>query len=156
MGSVHKGVATLFFFEQRAVQDRSVAPLFRNKRGYLQEFPTRATAALQGAAKKGVYVACVLVFVMHACMCLCWLWQRDQHDDTCLFVFVMHARSCLCRLLQPPCRKEEDINKGAAVKGAANQGEFQTSAQDSTHGLMALPIRGKTATWVPLPLSFLI
>ena len=84
----------------------------RNKRGYLQEFPTRATAALQGAAKKGVSVACVLVFVMHSCLCLCRLLQRDQHDHTCLFVFVMHARSCLCRLLQQPCRTEEDIDTG--------------------------------------------
>ena len=116
MGSGHKGVATLFFFKQRAVQDRGVAPLFRTcpgtKEAYLQEFPTRATAALQGAARKGVYIACVLVFVMHACMCLCRLWQRDQHDDMCLFVFVMHARSCLCRLLQHPCRKTAEINKG--------------------------------------------
>ena len=112
MGSEPKGVATLFFFEQRAVQDHGLAPLSRNKRGYLQGFPTRATAAFKGAATKGVYVACVLVFVMHACMCLCWLWQRDQHDDTCLFVFVMQARSCLCRLFQHQCRKEEDIDKG--------------------------------------------
>jgi hypothetical protein len=62
---------------------------------------TRATAApFQGAAKTGVYVACVLVFVLHACLCLCRLLQRGQHDDACLLVFVMHACSCLCRLLQ--------------------------------------------------------
>ena len=91
---------------------RCGSPVPDIKRGYLQEFPTRATAALQGAAKKGVYVACVLVFVMHACLCLCRLLQRGQHDDTCLFVFVMHARSCLCRLLQHPCRKTAEINKG--------------------------------------------
>jgi hypothetical protein len=152
MGSVHKGVATLFFFEQRAVQDRGVAPLFRTSPG-TKEATSKNSRREQPQPsreppKRG--------FMLRACLCLCRLWQRDQHDHTCLFVFVMHARSCLCRLLQPPCRKEEDINKGAAVKGAANQGEFQTSAQDSTHGLMALPIRGKTATWVPLPLSFLI
>ena len=89
-----------------------VLDMSRNKRGYLQEFPTRATAALQGAAKKGVSVACVLEFVLHSCLCLCRLLQRDQHDHTCLFVFVMHARSCLCRLLQQPCRTEEDIDTG--------------------------------------------
>ena len=100
MGSEPKGVATLFLFEQRAVQDHGVAPLSRNKRGYLQDLPTRATTAFKGAAKKGVYVACVLVFVMHACLCLCRLLQRGQHDDACLLVFVMHACSCLCRLLQ--------------------------------------------------------
>jgi hypothetical protein len=91
----------------------------RNKRGYLQAFPTRAPAALQGAAKKGVYVACVLVFVMHSCLCLCRLLQRDQHDHPCLFVFVMLARSCLCRLLQQPCRTEEDIERGMAGAAAA-------------------------------------
>ena len=72
----------------------------RNKRGYLQDLPTRATTAFKGAAKKGVYVACVLVFVMHVCLCLCRLLQRGQHDVACLLVFVMHACSCLCRLLQ--------------------------------------------------------
>ena len=77
-----------------------VPDMSRNKRGYLQDLPTRATAALRGAAKTGVYVACVLVFVMHECLCLCRLLQRGQHDDACLLVFVMHACSCLCRLLQ--------------------------------------------------------
>ena len=83
-----------------------------DKRGYLQEFPTRAPAALQGAAKKGVYVACVLEFVLPSCLCLCGLLQRDQHDHTGLFVFVMPARSCLCRLLQQPCRTEDAIDMG--------------------------------------------
>ena len=78
-----------------------------------------STAALQGADKKGVYVACVLVFVMHLCLCLCRLLQRDQHDHPCLFVFVMLARSCLCRLLQQPCRTEEDIERGMAGAAAA-------------------------------------
>ena len=102
----------------------------RNKRGYLQDLPTRATAAFKGAATKGVYVACVLVFVMNACLCLCRLLRRDQHDDTCLFVFVMHARSCLCRLLQPQCRKEEDIERGMAGAAAVFTG---TSSRD-IHG----------------------
>ena len=48
----------------------------RNKGGYLQDLPTRATAAFQGAATTGLYVACVLVFVLHACLCLCRLLQR--------------------------------------------------------------------------------
>ena len=43
--------------------------------------------AFKGAATRGVSVACALVFVMHACL-------------------------CLCRLLQHPCRKTEEINKG--------------------------------------------
>ena len=46
----------------------------------------RATAAFKGAAKKGVYVTCVLGFVMHACLCLSRLLQRGQHDDACLLV----------------------------------------------------------------------
>jgi hypothetical protein len=146
-----------------------VLDMSRNKRGYLQEFPTRATAALQGAAKKGVSVACVLVFVMHSCLCLCRLLQRDQHDHTCMFVFVMPARSCLCRLLQHPCRKEEDIDKGDGRSSRSLQGgrqpqhsgaedgkEERSANENSANGLMALPIRGKTATWVPLQLSFLI
>jgi hypothetical protein len=70
-----------------------VPDMSRNKRGYLQDLPMRATAAFQGAAKKGVSVACVLVFVMHACLCLCRLLQRGQHDAACLLVFVMHACS---------------------------------------------------------------
>jgi hypothetical protein len=77
-----------------------VPDMSRNKRGFLQDLPTRATTAFKGAAKKGVYVPCVLVFVMHACLCLSRLLQRGQHDDACLLVFVMHASSCLCRLLQ--------------------------------------------------------
>jgi hypothetical protein len=73
--------------------------------------------AFKGAATKRVYVACVLVFVMHACLCLCRLLQRDQHDDTCLFVFVCDACALvLCRLLHPQCRKEQDIERGMAVK----------------------------------------
>ena len=65
-----------------------VPDMSRNKRGYLQDLPTRATTAFKdkGAAKKGVYVACVLVFVMHACLCLCRLLQRGQHDDACVLV----------------------------------------------------------------------
>ena len=39
----------------------------RNERGYLQDLLTRATAAFQGAAKTGVLVACVLVFVQALC-----------------------------------------------------------------------------------------
>jgi hypothetical protein len=59
VGSVPKGVATLFFFEQRAVQDLCVAPLFRTcpgtkyKRGYLQGSPTTATTAFKDAAYYG-------------------------------------------------------------------------------------------------------
>ena len=48
-----------------------VPDMSRNKRGYLQDLPTRATTAFKGAAKKGglccvracVCDACVLVFV---------------------------------------------------------------------------------------------
>ena len=78
----------------------------RNKRGYLQAFPTRAPAALQGAAKKGVYAACVLVFVMHSCL-------------------------CLCRLLQHPCRTEEDIERGMAGAAAAFTGTSSRNIQGS-------------------------
>ena len=67
----------------------------------------------------------MLVFVMHACLCLCSLLQRDQHNDTCLFVFVMRARWCLCRLLQPPCRKEEDIDKGDGRSSRSLHGDKQ-------------------------------
>jgi hypothetical protein len=67
----------------------------------------------------------VVVFVMHACLCLCSLLQRDHHNDTCLFVFVMHARSCLCRLLQPQCRKEEDIDKGDSRSSRSFHGDKQ-------------------------------
>jgi hypothetical protein len=106
MGSEPKGVATLFLFEQRAVQDHSVAPLFltcpgtKEATSKTKDLPTRATTAFKGATKKGVSVACVLVFVLHACLCLCRLLHRGQYDDACLLVFVMHACSCLCRLLQ--------------------------------------------------------
>ena len=104
MGSEPKGVATLFFFEQRAVQDQGVAALFRTCPGTIEA--TSKTCRREQPQpsreppKRGVYVACVLVFVMHACLCLCRLLQRGQHDDACLLVFVMHACSCLFRLLQ--------------------------------------------------------
>ena len=105
MGSVHKGVATLFFFEQRAVQDRGVAPLFRTCPGTKEatsknsrrEHPPPSRSR---QAEVRVYVACVLVFVMH-------------------------ARSCLCRLLQPPCRKEDDIDKGDGRSSRSLHGDKQ-------------------------------
>ena len=67
LASVPLGLCSL---EQRAVQDRCGSPvqdMSRNKRGYLQDLLTRATAAFQGAAKTGVLVACVLVFVQALC-----------------------------------------------------------------------------------------
>jgi hypothetical protein len=118
-----------------------VPDMSRNKRGYLQrgylhDFTTRVTAAFKGAATKVVYVTCVLVFVMHACLCLCRLLQRDQHDATCLFVFVMHARSCLCRLLQPQCRKEDDIDKGDGRSSRSLHGGKQPLATSTASFLV--------------------
>jgi hypothetical protein len=36
--------------------------------------------------KQGVHDACVLVFEVHACLCLFGLLQRGQHDDACVLV----------------------------------------------------------------------
>jgi hypothetical protein len=91
--------------------------------------------------RRGVSVACVLVFVMHSCLCLCRLLQRDQHDHTCLFVFVMLARSCLYRLLQHPCRKEVDIDKRDGRSSRSLQGGRQpqhSGAQPAKQGAMPM------------------
>ena len=117
MGSEPKGVATLFFFEQRAVQDHGVAPLFRTCPG-TKEATSKARQRQQPrpsrmAPNTGVYVACVPVSLRHACLYRCRLLQRDQHDAvcllvSCLLVFVLHACSCLYRNLQ----------RGSKVQGA--------------------------------------
>ena len=110
VGSVPKGVATLFFFEQRAVQDLGVAPLFRTCPG-TKEATSKARQQQQPQPSstpptKGVYVACVPASVRHACLFRCRLLQRGLHDAVCLLVscllvlvFVLHACSCLSRNL---------------------------------------------------------
>jgi hypothetical protein len=65
--SVPKGVATLFFFEQRAVQDLGVAPLFWTCPGTKEATSMTATAAFKDAGYfRGLCcvracAACVLV-----------------------------------------------------------------------------------------------
>jgi hypothetical protein len=128
-----KGVATLFLFEQRAVQDHGVAPLFRTCPG-TKEATSKARQRQQPQPSRtpptmGVYVACVPV--RRACSCNCRLLQRGPHDAacllvSCLLVLVLHACSCLCRILP--------------------RGTWPTRPQPM--GLMALTHRGKTATWV--------
>ena len=128
-----KGVATLFLFEQRAVQDHGVAPLFRTCPG-TKEATSKARQRQQPRPSRtpptmGVYVACVPV--RRACSCSCRLLQRGPHDAacllvSCLLVLVLHACSCLCRILP--------------------RGTWPARPQPM--GLMALTHRGKTATWV--------
>ena len=98
----------MFLFEQRAVQDHSVAPLFRTCPG-TREATSKARQQQQPQPSrtpptKGVYVACVPASVRHACLFRCRLLQRGLHDAvwllvSCLLVFVLHACSCLSRNL---------------------------------------------------------
>jgi hypothetical protein len=123
----------LFLFEQRAVQDHGVAPLFQTCPG-TKEATSKARHRQQQRPSRtpptmGVYVACVPV--QRACSCRCRLLPRGQHDAacllvSCLLVLVLHACSCLCRILP--------------------RGTWPAHPQPM--GLMALTHRGKTAIWV--------
>ena len=122
----------MFFFEQRAVQDHGVAPMFRTCPGTKEATSTarhrQHTRPSRAPPTTGVYVACVPV--RRACSCRCRLLQRGQHDAacllvSCLLVLVLHACSCLCRIWP--------------------RGTWPAHPQPM--GLMALTHRGKTATF---------
>jgi hypothetical protein len=68
--------------------------------------------------------ACLCLSCMRACVCAGSCTETNMTIRAC-FVFVMHARSCLCRLLQPPCRKEDDIDKGDGRSSRSLHGDKQ-------------------------------
>jgi hypothetical protein len=140
-------VATLFLFEQRAVQDHGVASLFRTCPG-TKEATSKARQRQQLHTSRtpptmGVYVACVPASVRHACLFRCRLLQRGLHDAacllvSCLLVLVLHACSCLSRNLprgqggwleqpqpeqpQPSARRSGPSGADAAYHGESGNG----------------------------------
>jgi hypothetical protein len=86
MGSGHKGVAALFFFEQRAVQDRGVAPLFRTKEATSKNSRREHPQPSREPPRRGFTLrACLSLCCLRACVC------AGSCNET-----NMTIRACLC------------------------------------------------------------
>ena len=87
----------------------------------------------------------------HACLCLCCM-----RAHVCAGSCSIHAGPRKTSKGGWPEQPQPSRGQAAATfRGAAGKAG-RSANDDSANGLMALPIRGKTATWVPLQLSFLI
>ena len=97
----------MFLFEQRAVQDHGVAPLFRTCPG-TKEATSKARQQQQPQPSRtpptmGVYVACVPASVRHACLFRCRLLQRGLGRYMTLCACSCRACLCLCCMRARAC-----------------------------------------------------